>query len=140
MSNPLILRIETPEAIHAFPVELFDNLAPATCAVIRASLPLRHTLINARWSGPMGIIRKLPFPELPLENPLGFVQCGDLIYHSPHRDAGLVYGVTQFREQTGSVYVTGFGRVLERLDELNALGRRFQVLGEVRMELSAADR
>ena len=121
-----------------FPVELFAQAAPKICQALLARLPVNGWLEHARWSGPMCIWNDIDLDQggVPIENPVAFVAPGDIVYHQEHKDIGIAFGVTQFREQTGAVYVSHIGRFTGDLARLIALGENLQKSGEKGILLS----
>jgi hypothetical protein len=122
---------------HALTLELYDAKAPKACAVMRERLPLEGEIVHAMWSGPLCLVNDLN-RDVPLENPTKFLAPGDVIYHPVHHEIGFAYGTTQFREPTGSVYVSFIGRIADDLTPLVAIGENLQRSGAVPVVLSRA--
>jgi hypothetical protein len=73
-----------------FSVDLYVDRAPAACAAMREKMPLGGEIIHARLSGPLGLLRRINLADAPLENPVAFLDPGDIVYHSAHFDVGIV--------------------------------------------------
>ena len=106
-----------------FSVVLETDRAPAACRAMGEQLPLEGEIIHARLSGPLCLLRRTNLADAPLENPVAFLDPGDIVYHPNHYDIGIAYGPTQFRELAGSVYVSLLGRIVGDLAPLIATGR-----------------
>ncbi len=117
-----------------FDVE-FDRRAMRTAAALVQRLPIEDTIIHARWSGPIYLLRKTDL-GVPLENPTAFVEAGDIVYHPTHFDVGVAYGATQFIEMTGPVNVTRLGRLVGDLQRLAALGESLPAHGAMPVVIS----
>lgn len=118
--------------------ELFGDLAPLSTRSLLRQLPLEGEAIHAMWSGPLCLVEHVNLDDAPLENPVTLLGVGDLIYHPRHKEIGIAYGVSQFREPTGSAYVTHLGRVAGDLARLAEIGRRLQYTGAKRLALREA--
>jgi hypothetical protein len=115
--------------------ELFEEAAPRSTQALLRQLPMEGQAVHAMWSGPLYIVEEVSLNDAPLENPVTFLSVGDLVYHPRHKEIAIAYGPTQFREPSGSVYVTYLGRVTGDLERLAEIGRRLQYTGAKRLVL-----
>jgi hypothetical protein len=115
--------------------ELFEEAAPQSTRSLLSQLPLEGQAMHAMWSGPLCIVEQVNLSDAPLENPVTFLGVGDLVYYPRHNEIAIAYGATQFREPTGSVYVTYLGRARGDLERLGDIGRRLQHTGAKRLVL-----
>jgi len=106
-----------------FSVDLYTDQAPVTCRALLDRLPLEDKILHARLSGPLCLLRRINLDDAPLENPVAFLNTGDITYHPTHFDASIAYGPTQFRELAGTVYVSLLGRVVGDLSSLISTGQ-----------------
>lgn len=113
----------------SFETELFDHLAPRACEALRAALPLKGTVIHAMWSGPLCLMLDINLAGAALENAVSFLSLGDLVYHPVHKEIGVAYDATQFREPIGDAYVTYLGRLQGDLSHIRQVGSRLQHTG-----------
>jgi hypothetical protein len=105
------------------PVDLYTDQAPVACRALLDRLPLEDEILHARLSGPLCLLRRINLADAPLENPVAFLNPGDIAYHPTHFDVSIAYGPTQFRELAGTVYVSLLGRVVGDLSSLIATGQ-----------------
>lgn len=111
-------------------VELFDDLAPATCAKLRDHLPLPSTMVHAKFAGHEVIVMVPFFCEG--ENLKLDVTAGDVGYYPGRQTLCIFYGdVTPFGA------VAHVGRVVDNLEGLRGLGARALDEGCFDVELSA---
>jgi hypothetical protein len=113
---------------NVFEATLLDELAPITCRAVRAMRPIRGDVYHAMWSGPICLMN-FDLSGAPLENATTFLSPGDLLYHPVHKEIGIAYGATQFREPTGAAYTTLIGRLRGDLAPLVETGSRLQRIG-----------
>lgn len=102
-----------------FTATLFSDKAPMACRSLQAQLPLEGEVIHAMYSGPICLMGDINLDDAPLENPQTFFNIGDLLYHPEHKEIGITYAATQFREPIGSVYVSYIGCLVD--DDLTPL-------------------
>lgn len=102
--------------------------APKTVAAVRALLPLRAMLVQARWSGeaawvPLGE-RKI---ELGFENHTSHPAPGQLLLYPgtlSETEILVPYGATQFGSRVGQLAGNHFATIEDARDALVELGRR----------------
>jgi hypothetical protein len=98
--------------------ELFDDLAPKTCAAVRAALPMTGTINHANFSG-----EEVSFPTLGLmwerEHQLLECQPGDLGYFVQGPALCIYYGALRVISP-GNV----FGRITVNLPQIQEVARR----------------
>lgn len=102
--------------------------APRTVAAVRALLPLRSKLIQARWSGEAGWI---PFGDLQVgvgfENATSYPAPGQLLlYPGGYSETEILfpYGPTCFASKLGQLAGNHFCTVTGGADQLAEIGRR----------------
>jgi hypothetical protein len=108
---------------HVFEAELNDELAPRTVAVVKALAPFGGGMRHAIWSGPLLLVDVEEVSTCPVEDPITYLARGTIVAHPGHREVGIAYAETQFKEPTGPVYVTKVGRIVSNLDALEPIGR-----------------
>lgn len=123
---------------HRFAATLFANLAPLACQALVARLPLEGPAIHAMWSGPLYLLNGVDLGDLPVENATTYLGPGDLVYHPRHKEIGVAYEPTQFKEPVGPVYVTLLGQLAGDLGALVEVGRRLQYTGAQRLVVRRA--
>jgi hypothetical protein len=119
MGKTILMKIDGND----FSVDLFTDQAPIACQAILQRLPLAGEVINARLSGPLCLLRKVNLDDAPMENPVAFLNPGDIAYHPAHYDISIAYGATQFRELAGTVYVSLLGRIVGDVSPLMVTGQ-----------------
>ena len=117
-----------------FEATFFTDLAPVTCRALRAVRPIRGEIYHAMWSGPICLMN-FDLGALSLENAATFFSPGDVLYHPIHKEIGIAYGATQFREPTGAAYTTLIGRIRGDLSALIEIGSRLQRTGARSIEI-----
>jgi len=108
---------------HEFEAELNDVLAPRTVAVVKALAPLCGGMRHAIWSGPLLLADVEEVATCPFEDPVTYLTRGTIVAHPVHKEIGIAYAETQFKEPTGPVYVTRVGRIVSNLDALEPIGK-----------------
>ncbi len=101
-------------------VELFEREAPKTVERLWQLLPIQDRTIHVRWSGAAWRTEhNYPLQIGELENPVTWLEPGDLIYYDdPHYDLykfAVCYGKSQWRDDKGELYVTRIGRIIDNL-------------------------
>ena len=117
-----------------FEATFCTDLAPVTCRARRAVRPIRGEIYHAMWSGPICLMN-FDLGALSLENAATFFSPGDVLYHPIHKEIGIAYGATQFREPTGAAYTTLIGRLRGDLSALIEIGSRLQRTGARSIEI-----
>jgi hypothetical protein len=102
--------------------------APTTCAAFRTLLPLRTTLLHARWSGEATWV---PLGDLTLgigsENPIHEPAPGQLLFYpggASETEILLPYGTARFAARSGPLSGNHFLTILDADVELGEIGRR----------------
>jgi hypothetical protein len=102
--------------------------APATCAAFRTLLPLRTTLLHARWSGEATWV---PLGDLALgvgsENSVHEPAPGHLLFYpggSSETEILLPYGTARFAARSGPLSGNHFLTIVDADAELGEIGRR----------------
>jgi len=116
---------------YRFRARLEEEAAPKTCALVRAMLPYRSKIIQARWSGfaawvPMGFGETL---DLPPENATTIPQAGEiLLYPGGVSEVEILfpYGPTYFTSVAGPLAGNHFLTVVEGQEQFAELGRAVQ--------------
>ncbi len=112
---------------YTFGARLEEQLAPKTCAAIRAMLPFRSRLVHCRWSGestwvPMGD-RRL---GVAYENHTSHPAPGQiLVYPGGISEMEILfpYGATLFSSKVGQLAGNHFATVVEGNEHLAEVGR-----------------
>jgi Protein of unknown function (DUF3830) len=111
-----------------FAAELLEDAAPETIAALRALLPLRSQLVQARWSGesawvPMGFELEL---GLRPENANSYPAAGELLlYPGGLSEVEILfpYGATCFASKMGQLAGNHFATIVDGQEQLTELGR-----------------
>ena len=110
-----------------FRARLEEELAPATCAALRALLPLDGKIMQARWSGesawvPLGALETGVGPE----NANSYPAAGELLLYPgglSETEILFPYGATCFASKMGQLAGNHFATVVDGRNELEELGR-----------------
>jgi hypothetical protein len=110
-----------------FRARLEEGRAPATCAALRALLPLEGSILQARWSGesawvPLGDLETGLGPE----NANSYPAAGELLLYPgglSETEILFPYGATCFASKMGQLAGNHFATVVDGHAELEALGR-----------------
>jgi Protein of unknown function (DUF3830) len=120
--------IEIKVASYRFTARLEDQRAPRTCAAFLQVLPLKSSLIQARWSGEAAWI---PLGDLDLqlayENATSHPAPGDLLLYAggmSETEILLPYGATLFASRVGQLAGNHFATIDRGRDQLADLGRQ----------------
>ena len=134
------LQIRTKDLV--FIAEWESVKAPNSCAAIRKLLPIRHFIMQARWSGESGWI---PIHHLDLdiqfENHTIYPSKGDLLVYPGFinvKEILLSYGPTAFGSKMGLLPGNHFATIVDGREQLEELGRRVSMEGAQDIELSEA--
>jgi hypothetical protein len=130
MAETLVIKLDG----KPFEATLLSDLAPLTCRALRAVRPIRGEIYHAMWSGPICLLN-FDLGALSLENAATFFSPGDVLYHPIHKEIGIAYAATQFREPTGAAYTTLIGRLRGDLSGLIDIGSRLQRTGARSIEI-----
>jgi hypothetical protein len=126
----MIVKIGGVEGI----ADLFDDLAPKTCAAVWNALPLSETINHANFSG-----EEVSFPTFALmwerEHQLFDNQPGDLGYFVSGPAICIYYGALRVISP-GNV----FGRIVDNLPAIQDLARRSWREAGIRAELRRKER
>ena len=121
-----LLRI-TVGGTFIYTARLEEELAPETCAAFEKLLPYRQKIIHARWSGESCWI---PLGDLDLglgyENPTSYPAPGQILLHPggiSETEILLPYGSCQFASKVGVLAGNHFLTVIDRQEDLPALGK-----------------
>ncbi len=120
-------RLRITAGKHTFTARLEEELAPKTCAAIRAWLPIRSKLVHCRWSGestwvPMGEKRL----GVEYENHTSHPAPGQvLVYPGGISEMEILfpYGPTLFASKVGQLAGNHFATVIEGNEHLAEVGR-----------------
>ncbi len=101
--------------------ELWDDRAPKTVAALLPHLPITDRTIHVRWSGAAWRTEKnYPLKVGEVENQATWLEPGDIIYYdAPEHQlfkVAFIYGVSQWREPKGELYVARIGKITKNLD------------------------
>jgi hypothetical protein len=127
----------------AFLARLEEERAPRTSALLRSLLPLRSSILQARWSGfsawvPLGLDAPL---DLPPENATTIPLPGQLLlYPGGVSEVEILfpYGPTYFASVAGPLAGNHVLTVVEGQERFEELGRIVQWEGAQTVELSTA--
>lgn len=112
---------------YTFRARLELELAPRTCAAVRALLPLRTRIIHARWSGEaLWIPGGDDHVDLAYENNTTYPQAGEILFYPggrSERELLLPYGPTRFASRAGDLSGNHFATIVEGRERLPDLGR-----------------
>ena len=105
--------------------ELEEDLSPRATAAFWDALPLKTTLMHAKWSGETCFFR--PGPGLAgiteLENPVTSIYPGTLVMRPRGTEALMAYGIGEYRWGIGTDYTTRLARLIDNktafLDKLS---------------------
>ena len=122
-----VARVRIAVADLRFVLRLETELAPKSCAVITAMLPLKTRIIQARWSGEAAWI---PFGERDLgigfENHTSYPAPGHLLLYPggiSETEILFPYGATVFASKVGQLAGNHFATIEEGAEHLAALGK-----------------
>src|SRR5579864_1824976 len=138
---PSMLKITVGEFVFAARFE--EAAAPKTCARFRRLLPLRSSLIHARWSGEACWIPRGYIPvELPFENHTSSPAPGQLLWYPggiSETEMLLPYGSTNFANNRGRLAGNHFLTIVSGIEHLPKLGwlTLWKGAQEITFELSA---
>jgi hypothetical protein len=107
---------------HRFAGMLRDDIAPKTCSVLRAMLPLKSPVVHARWSGeacwaPLGELDL----KLPPENATSFPRPGEVILYPggiSETEILIAYGPVRFGCKAGQLAGNPVITITHDLDQL----------------------
>lgn len=110
-----------------FAARLQDELAPNTCSRFRALLPWTERIIHTRWSGegcwiPLGNLDM----GIGFESATSHPRPGEFILYpggESETEILLAYGTVCFASKVGQLAGNPFLRIIEKLDQLEAIGR-----------------
>jgi hypothetical protein len=121
----LRLTVGTPPT-HVLTAVLHDDLAPRTCAALRDLLPLKATILQARWSGQASWI---PLGELQTglgyENHTSHPAPGEILLYPggiSETEILLPYGATLFASKLGQLAGNHFATILDNRVALTDVG------------------
>ena len=126
-------------------VRMLDKEAPITCQKLWDNLPYTDKFTHAIWSGL--IIHSNIHPKLELdvskypliENPIGFIEPGD-VFIWPHSGLiGIAYGSTEFRWLTGPWVVTKIGVIENQMEVFASKAGRMMWEGSTSISIQKAD-
>jgi hypothetical protein len=136
---PALRLIIGPETFRA---RLRTDLAPRTCAWLAARLPLRLTLLHARWSGEASWA---PLDEadlgLPHEDATTLPAPGEALLYGggvSEPEILIAYGATRFASKAGVLAGNPIFSIVEGRDRLAAIGRTILWLGAMDIEIARA--
>ncbi len=120
-------RLRITAGPYTFTARLEEELAPRTCAAMRALLPLRAKLVHCRWSGeatwvPMGG-RRL---GVDFENHTSHPAPGQVLVYPggiSEMEVLFPYGATLFSSRVGQLAGNHFATVVEGAEHLAEVGR-----------------
>jgi Protein of unknown function (DUF3830) len=122
-----VIRIGITVGTLKFEARLETERAPKTCAMFIAMLPLKSSIIQARWSGEAAWI---PFGDLDLdlgyENHTSYPAPGQLLLYPggiSETEILFPYGGTVFASKTGQLAGNHFATVEEGVEHLPTLGK-----------------
>ncbi len=111
---------------HALVAELWDGLAPKTCALIWDALPLEGQVTNTIWGGEMlRLWIQIPEPD-EAENVQTLHNPGDILYVPGWNGLRFVYGQAQMRGPAGPYPVPVVGRIGGGVRELLTFANRIE--------------
>ena len=134
--------IDIRVASFRFTARLEDQRAPKTCAALLRILPLKSSMIQARWSGESGWI---PLGDLDLgfayENATSHPAPGELLFYAgglSETEILFPYGATLFASRVGQLAGNHFATIEKGREQLAELGR--QVLWKGAQEVTLTPR
>ncbi len=133
--------IDIKVASFRFTARLEEQRAPKTCAALLGMLPLKSSLIQARWSGESCWI---PLGDLELglahENATSHPAPGDLLLYAgglSETEILFPYGATLFASRVGQLAGNHFATIEKGREHLAELGRTVLWKGAQDVTLSA---
>ncbi len=125
-----------------FRAQLEEERAPATCAALRALLPLEGSIMQARWSGesawvPLGDLETGLGPE----NANSYPAAGELLLYPggvSETEILFPYGATCFASKMGQLAGNHFATIVDGRAELEELGRLVVWEGAQNVRFAAA--
>ena len=125
---------------ETFRARLRTDLAPLTCARLAERLPLRLSLLHARWSGeacwaPLGGADL----ELPHENATSYPAPGEVLLYGggvSEPEILIAYGPVRFASKAGALAGNPILSIVDRLDSLAAAGRAVLWHGAADLEIA----
>ena len=121
--------LEIACAGFSFRARLDEEGAPRTVAAFRRLLPLESRIVHVRWSGEAGWI---PFGDLDLglgpENATCYPNPGEIVLYPggvSETELLLAYGYVSFASKAGPLAGNHFATIVEGVEHLRELGRRF---------------
>jgi hypothetical protein len=124
-ATPALLRVTIGRYVLTASWEA--ELAPRTCTAIRALLPLRGTILQARWSGEASWV---PLGELSIEvgfeNHTSHPAPGELLlYPGGYSETEILfpYGATQFASKVGQLAGNHFATIVDERSILAEVGQ-----------------
>lgn len=122
-----------------FQARLRSDLSPVTCGWLGAALPLRLTLLHARWSGeacwaPLGLAAGLPH-----ENVTRHPAPGEVLLYAggvSEPEMLLAYGPVSFASKAGALAGNPVLTITAGLEKLAAAGRSVLWRGATDMQIA----
>ena len=107
---------------------LMVEKAPETCKAILEKLPIKGSVIQARWSGEAVWLQMDPYDiQVPQENATSYPCPGQILYYPggvSEKEILIPYGSSCFSSKFGLLPGNHFATIVEGVEKLESIGRK----------------